>query len=1051
VLMKKILVLACVLTWSLLSKAQIPSAGLVAWYMGDSIVEVSGKAQVLKDVSGHGYDLVQLTATKQPLVVSNGFSAHKTLLFQGNQWMEKDFGTSYSQPITIFFVSKLSQSGTFFFFDWGSPRFCYYTSQSASYTWLRQNAGGEFILYLPALPPLPFMIQRLVYNGTSSQLFVNESVSASGNAGNNGMSGIRIGSAYYEGFSFEGEIAEIIIYHRLLDTLEIQTVVSYLMNKYAPPANLGADIVENYSLCPITLSPGQGYESYLWSTGETTSSIQVTQEGTYWVQVKDVFGRISRDTIYVSFPYHSLQDKFFCHGDTIVVSSGLTGPYTFSWNDTIFRDSLFIATPGEYRLHVVDTNGCEIRDTLMAQMDSLFFYFSLGHDTSVCRNSLLGCQSGQALIHSYYWNTGDTTSHISIVSAGTYWCEATSYFGCKVRDTIQVAIRGIRPVAVFVADTVCFGDSSTLQSLSFAFAPEQISSLTYYIPSVDTLHLSGSFSSPVRVKFPNYGLHAVKLLVVTDSGCMGDTTQWVKIRPLPNAQFLPNYACTNKTVQFIDQSSSPNGLIVNWTWDIDGTLFTNQSQVNFVFDSIGYYPVSLVATDVYGCRDTIIKNVFVRETPKANFSVHEACDGQPVRFVDSSIVSPYAYIMQYHYAFGDGNSSPYPNPTHLYDSAGLYTVTYWVKSVNGCADTIQKQVMVHPIPRVRFNHTLPCADNFLCFHDSSSIAFESLAQFLWFIGQDTLKGAKVCYFLTDTVPIHVKYRVVSTFGCNKDTAFTLPIYPSPKASFEVRPEYGVPPLDVQCYNYSTGANSYWWDFGDQGSSLLVNPTHTYTYEGIFPITLIAYNTYGCSDTALQNVYVIPSKLDLKLLSLTWKDSAGFLYPKFRIYNNSSRRVRSIAFDVQINQGIPIREMWNGSLQPGEYLDFNFSVAFQKPTESDITLCGIVNAMDVPGQTDESPSDNVLCNSNATHFFITEPYPNPTPGKLTIGIYLPEEGNGTITIYDESGRKVMQSNFSVIAPLLWPEEIDLSAYNSSIYMLCVQFNSEQLCTPIVLKK
>jgi gliding motility-associated-like protein len=50
----------------------------------------------------------------------------------------------------------------------------------------------------------------------------------------------------------------------------------------------------------LLLSPRRLYNSYLWSTGASASSITITQPGNYWLQVKDVNDCIGRDSITVN-------------------------------------------------------------------------------------------------------------------------------------------------------------------------------------------------------------------------------------------------------------------------------------------------------------------------------------------------------------------------------------------------------------------------------------------------------------------------------------------------------------------------------------------------------------------------------------------------------------------------------------------------------------------------------------------------------------------------------------------------------------------------------
>jgi PKD repeat protein len=64
-------------------------------------------------------------------------------------------------------------------------------------------------------------------------------------------------------------------------------------------------------------------------------------------------------------------------------------------------------------------------------------------------------------------------------------------------------------------------------------------------------------------------------------------------------------------------------------------------------------------------------------------------------------------------------------------------------------------------------------------------------------------------------------------------------------------------LTVQMTNNSTGIVSQVWNFGDGNSSLLSNPSHTFTTPGSYAVQLIVLDNIGCPDTATQVVTVHP--------------------------------------------------------------------------------------------------------------------------------------------------------------------------------------------------
>lgn len=56
-------------------------------------------------------------------------------------------------------------------------------------------------------------------------------------------------------------------------------------------------------------------------------------------------------------------------------------------------------------------------------------------------------------------------------------------------------------------------------------------------------------------------------------------------------------------------------------------------------------------------------------------------------------------------------------------------------------------------------------------------------------------------------------------------------------------------------NNSPGSATYQWDFGDGTSSTSQSPTHTYTQNGNFNVTLVVTNSLGCSKTLVKTNYI----------------------------------------------------------------------------------------------------------------------------------------------------------------------------------------------------
>lgn len=79
---------------------------------------------------------------------------------------------------------------------------------------------------------------------------------------------------------------------------------------------------------------------------------------------------------------------------------------------------------------------------------------------------------------------------------------------------------------------------------------------------------------------------------------------------------------------------------------------------------------------------------------------------------------------------------------------------------------------------------------------------------------------------------------------------------SPKPIFRGFPVIGKPPFTVKFKNFTIGNNSkYFWDFGDNTTSIEESPEHTYIREGIFTIQLNVINELGGQGIVTKSNYI----------------------------------------------------------------------------------------------------------------------------------------------------------------------------------------------------
>ena len=116
-------------------------------------------------------------------------------------------------------------------------------------------------------------------------------------------------------------------------------------------------------------------------------------------------------------------------------------------------------------------------------------------------------------------------------------------------------------------------------------------------------------------------------------------------------------------------------------------------------------------------------------------------------------------------------------------------------------------------------------------------------------------------------PKNYVYKLkASISGACKDSAKkTITVYPEIKASILPIDTIGCSPLLVNFRNLSGGNvtdTSYYWNFGDENTSIIKSPPHLYnnsfiTTDTIFKVLMVATSPYICRDTARANITVHP--------------------------------------------------------------------------------------------------------------------------------------------------------------------------------------------------
>ncbi len=278
-----------------------------------------------------------------------------------------------------------------------------------------------------------------------------------------------------------------------------------------PTVDLGSDqdICEGESL---TLNAGAGFDSYVWSTGETTQSIDVSTTGTFAVTVTNAGGCEASDEIAVTVhPNPTVDlgaDQSVCEGETVTLDAG-EGFETYSWNTGASSQSIDVTTSGTYVVTVTNTGGCEAIDNVEVVVHPNPTV-DLGADQNICEGETATLDAGTGF-ETYTWSTGATAQTIDVTTTDTYAVTVTNAGGCQGVDEVEIVFNPL-PSVDLGNDTTIFNVDSILLDAGAGF--------------VEYLWNNGSNNQTLLVEGPVLDTiaHEFSVTVTDDNYCSNSDT-----------------------------------------------------------------------------------------------------------------------------------------------------------------------------------------------------------------------------------------------------------------------------------------------------------------------------------------------------------------------------------------------------------------------------------------------------------------------------------------------------------------------------------------------
>ncbi|RPD94369.1 T9SS C-terminal target domain-containing protein [Aureibaculum marinum] len=616
-------------------------------------------------------------------------------------------------------------------------------------------------------------------------------------------------------------------------------------------AGLDVEICKGSEISLTATIVGEG--TFLWSTGETSSSINVSPEKTttYTVTVTNGENSASDEVVVTvnDLPLVDLgEDVVSCSGNEVVLTAVGVGDFLWSTGET--TPSITVSPTETTKYSVSASNACDstVTDEILVKIvDSTV---NAGDDVSICSGSEVTLTAEGA--DNYLWSTGETTASIIVSPTETTTYSVTSAIGeCSISDDVVVTVTESPSVNLGEDLTVCSGSELTLTaegsgnflwntgetSQTITVAPLET---TTYIATASVLcggeNLSVSDTIVVNV-IPGITLDAgediticgtseVTLTATSSNGdylwSTGETTPSITVTPSETTTYTVTSSsgeCSLTDEVTVTVSTTPEVSLG------DDISICSGSEVVLTANGIGDF--------LWNTGETT-KSIIVNPTETSTYSVTAStlCGGENLSVSDSIVIN---VIQEITLNAGEdvticrgeeitltasGNGDFLWNTGETSQSIVVKpeeTKTYTVSSGTGdCKVTDDVVVTVNDLASVKLGEDLN-----ICYGDQVTLTAEGVGDFLWSTGETT---ASIIVNPLETTT----YSVTATNGCGGTASDDIVVNVGKELYVDAGEDKSI------CVGESVvltaeGTGNFLWSTGETTKSITVSPVKPESY------------------------------------------------------------------------------------------------------------------------------------------------------------------------------------------------------------------------------
>ena len=305
------------------------------------------------------------------------------------------------------------------------------------------------------------------------------------------------------------------------------------------------------------------------------------------------------------------------------------------------------------------------------------------------------------------------------------------------------------------------------------------------------------------------GTYTVCLLIWNNNtDCEDDYCQTVTLSETttPTCEAFFAYQSNGLTATLNGNESGGSSTITSWQWWLNGTMIGDGSTLTYTFPEAGEYSVCLAINTADGCTDEYCHGVVVSsgDDPCPTLSVDFTYEFNEnplsvhfIRFTEGAGAGA-----QFLWAFGDGSNSTTNNPTHVYTSAGTYSVCLTVTTASGCTEQYCQLVTVSAaVGECNANFTYTLNDGIGIFSAEASTSNGNIIAYSWWRGSSLVGiSPTVTLNFATSGTYNICLTITTDNGCTDEVCQTVvvTVEPPPANGMAINPNiiYQTLPLSV---------------------------------------------------------------------------------------------------------------------------------------------------------------------------------------------------------------------------------------------------------------